>query len=179
MIDLPMFIAASATVIAAGVGAYVSGRSGQRNAETEGRRERRQALADAAIDAALSLRSALHVSDPQWTGREWERVLGDVYDSLNAATPVLPRKMQHLRRSIRAACGEALGGVAVFELVEIREEMEPTAFDLVWAGNARDYVDVAITALRYWREAKERDAASAWAPTFDEWLRAEGRYAPA
>lgn len=174
-----MFIAASATVIAAGVGAYVSGRFGQRNAETEARRDRRHALADAAIEAARSLRGALHMSDPNWTGREWERVLGDVYDALSAAAPVLPRKMQHLRRSIRAACGEALGGVAVFELMEIREEMEPAQFDSVWTENARDYVDVAIKALRYWREAKERDASSAAAPTSDEWLRAEGRYAPA
>ncbi|MGL4557967.1 MAG: hypothetical protein ACRCV5_10715, partial [Afipia sp.] len=126
-----------------------------------------------------SLRGALHVSDPAWTGREWQSVLGDVHDALNAAAPVLPRKMQHLRRSIRAACGEALGGVAVPELVQIREEMEPTEFDLVWTENARDYADVALKALRYWREARERDASSAWAPTFDEWLRAEGRYAPA
>lgn len=110
MVDLPMVIAAGATVVAAGLGAYVSGRLGQRNAETEARRNRRHALADAAIDAAQSLRGALHVSDPTWTGREWQSVLGDVYDALNAAAPVLPRKMQHLRRSIRAACGEALGG---------------------------------------------------------------------
>lgn len=106
-------------------------------------------------------------------------VLGEAYEALSAAAPVLPRKMLHLRRSIRAACGEALGGVAIFELIEIHERQEPAEFNVEWTENARDYIDVAIRALRHGREAKDRDAANVWAPTFDEWLRAEGRHVPA
>ncbi|GAA2896526.1 hypothetical protein [Microbacterium esteraromaticum] len=175
MVDMPVLVTAIATVIAAASGAYVSGRIGHRYAEAEARRARRHALADAAIIAAQSLRGALHTSDPRWTGREWHNVLNAMYDSLNAATPVLPPRMLHLRRSIQEACGEALGGVAVPVLVRIREEMEPAEFDPIWSENARDYLDVAIKALRRWREARDRNAYGTWAPTFDEWLRAEGR----
>lgn len=178
MTDYSTYIAPVATVLAAGVGAYLSGRLGQRNAESDARRTRRQELADSAIAACHALRGALHKSDPRWTGREWERVLGDTYDSLNAAAPVLPRRLLHLRRSIRAACGEALGGVAVFELIEVREHMEPTDFDSQWTEYARDYVDLAMQALQHWREATERDAEKVGAPTYDEWLRNTGRYRP-
>jgi hypothetical protein len=102
--------------------------------------------------------------------------LGDTYDSLNAAAPVLPRCLLHLQRSIRAACGEALGGVAVFELIEVGEHMEPT--DAQWTEYARDYVSLAMQALQHWREARQRDAEKVAVPAFGEWLRATGRYGP-
>ena len=79
---------------------------------------------------------------------------------------------------MRAACGEALGGVAVFELIEVRQHPEPTDFDARWTGYARDYVDLAIRALQRWREAAEHGAAKVSAPTFDEWLASSGRYQP-
>jgi hypothetical protein len=68
--------------------------------------------------------------------------------------------------------------VAVFELVEVRERMEPTDFDARWTEYARDYVALAIQSLQHWREAKERDAEKMSAPTYDEWLRSTGRYRP-
>lgn len=176
MFDYWTLIAPATTVLAAAVGAYLSGRLGQRNAEADARRARRHELADAAIDSCRALRAALHTSDPSWTGRDWERVLGDTYDALDAAKPLLPRKMLHLRRSIRDACGEALGAVAVFELVEIREQMEPTDFDSRWTEYARDYVNEALEALQRWRESKERDAPTVGVTTYDEWLRLTGRY---
>lgn len=176
MFDYSILIAPAATVVAAGLGAYFSGRLGQQSAEAESRRTRRHELADAAIASGLALRTALHESDPRWTGRDWERVLGNAYDALDAAKPLLPRTMLHVRRSIRDACGEALGAVAVFELVEIGERVEPTKFDPRWTEYARDYVGVAIGALQRWREAKERDAANVGAPTYSEWLRTTGRH---
>ena len=176
MFDYSTLIAPAATVVAAGLGAYFSGRVGQKNAEAESRRTRRHELADAAVGSALALRTALHESDPEWTGRDWERVLGNMYDTLDAAKPILPRQMLHVRRSIRDACGEALGAVAVFDLVDIREQVEPTRFDPLWTEYARDYLGVTIEALQRWREAKEREAVNVAAPTYDEWLRATGRY---
>lgn len=176
MFDFSTLIAPAATVVAAGLGAYFSGRVGQQNAEADARRTRRHELADNAITSALALRTALHESDPEWTGRDWERVLGSTFDALDAAKPILPQQMLHLRRSIRDACGEALGAVAVFELVDIREQLEPTDFDPRWTEYARDYVGVAIAVLQRWREAKERDAVNVGAPTYDNWLRTTGRY---
>ncbi|MFD6700188.1 MULTISPECIES: hypothetical protein [unclassified Microbacterium] len=176
MFDYSMLIAPVATVVAAGLGAYFSGRVGQHNAETGWRQTRRHELADAAIASALALRTALHESDPEWTAREWERVLGNTYDALDAAKPILPRQMLHLRRSIRDACGEAWGAVAVFDLGDIDEQLELTEFDPRWTAYARDYTGVAIEALQRWREAKERDAVNVGAPTYDDWLRATGRY---
>ena len=176
MFDYSTFIAPAATVVAAGLGAYFSGRVGQQNAEAASRLTRRHELADAAIGSALALRTALHKCDPEWTGRDWERVLGDTYDALDAAKPILPAPLLHLRRSIRDACGESLGTVAVFELVDIRERLEPTEIDPRWTEYARDYVGVAIRALQRWREARERDAVNVGAPTYDDWLRATGRY---
>lgn len=176
MFDYSTLIAPTATVVAAGLGAYFSGRLGQQNAEADLRRTRRHELADAAIGSALSLRAALHESDSKWTGRDWERVLGKTYDALDAAKPILPRQMLHVRRSIRDACGEALGAVAVFELADVRVQVRSTEFDPRWTEYARDYVGVAIEALQRWREAKERDAVNVAAPTYDNWLRATGRY---
>jgi len=177
MADLSTLAASGATVFAAGLGAYISGRYGHRNAERAGRRERRQVLADAAISANVTLRRAFQDSNPVWTGRDWEVLLDESYGVLQAAGPVLPKGLRHLRRSVRAACGEALGGVAAYELVSVRERMELADFDPVWSQNARDYLDVVVASLRRWREAGERDAQSATAPDFDEWLRVEGRYA--
>ncbi len=176
MTDWATLVPAVATILAAGIGAYLSGRYGQRSTEAEFRRSRRHVLADTSIEAARVLRAALHNSEPGWTGRDWERVLGDVYDALNAAAPVLPDRMRHLRRSIRDACGEALGGVARFGRAQIHEHPEPAAFDPVWSENARDYLDVAIGSIRRWKESKERDASTVRAPTYDEWLRSQGRY---
>ncbi|GAA1732873.1 hypothetical protein [Microbacterium paludicola] len=176
MFDISTLIAPAATVVAAGLGAYFSGRVGQQSAEIDARRARRHELADTAIASALALRTALHESDSEWAGRDWERVLGNTYDALDAAKPVLPRQMLHLRRSVRDACGEALGVVAVFELVDIREQLEPPEFDPRWTEYARDYVGVAIEVLQRWREAKERDAVTVGAPTYDDWLRSTGRY---
>lgn len=175
MFDFSTLIAPAATVVAAGVGAYFSGRTGQQNAEVDAR-TRRHELADATIASALALRTALHESDPERTGRDWDRVLGNTYDALDAAKPILPRQMLHLRRSVRDACGEALGVVAVFELVDIREQLEPTEFDPRWTEYARDYVGVAIEALQRWREVRERDAMNVGAPRYDDWLRNTGRY---
>ena len=108
MADLSTLAASGATVVAAGLGAYVSGRYGHQTAERVARRERRQALADAAISANVALRRAFQESNPDWTGRDWEVLLDEAYGSLQAAGPVLPRGLRHLRRSVRAACGEAL-----------------------------------------------------------------------
>lgn len=99
MTDYETYAAAVATVVASGAGAYLSGRLGHRNAETDARRSRRRELAESAIVACVALRGALHESDPRWTGREWEHVLGEAYDSLSAAAPLLPPGLQHLRRS--------------------------------------------------------------------------------
>lgn len=177
MVDLSTLAASGATVIAAGLGAYISGRYGHQTAERGARRERRQALADAAIAANVALRRAFQESNPDWTGRDWEILLDESYGALQSAGPVLPGGLRHLRRSVRAACGEALGGVAAFELVSVRERMELADFDPVWSQNARDYLDVVVASLRRWREASERNAQSTAAPNFDEWLRLESRYA--
>ena len=177
MTDLSTLAASGATIIAAGLGAYVSGRYGHQTAERVARRERRQALADAAISANVALRRAFQESNPDWTGRDWEVLLDEAYGTLQASGPLLPKGLRHLRRSVRAACGEALGGVAAYELVSVRESMELADFDPVWSQNARDYLDVVLASLRRWREASERDAQSTAAPDFDGWLHAEGRYA--
>lgn len=84
--------------------------------------------------------------------------------------------MLHLRRSIRAACGEALGAAAVSELIEIGEHLEPADLDSRWTDYARDYVDEAIEAMRHWRESRERDAANVSVASYDDWLRFTGRY---
>lgn len=157
----------------------MSGRFGQRNAETKERRIRRQELADTTINASQALRNVLHAGNPAGTVSNWKAVLGHTYDALNAASPLLPRGLLHLHRSIQAACGEALGKVSRFDSIGIRDETGPIDFDALWAEHARDYVDLVTARLRQWRESKERAARTITAPTYDDWLRATGRYAPA
>lgn len=174
--DFTDLVAAGATIAAAGVGAYFSGKLGHRNAEARSRGLRRIELADAAITAALKLRGALHISDPGWTVRSWSILVEDVRDALSAAAPVLPPGMRHLRRSIGAACGEALGLAGLPELADVRETYELADFDVEWSTNARDYLDVTVRALRLWREATETTSMKVTAPTFDDWLRSTGRF---
>jgi len=176
MTDLAIWLPAAAAVFAGSAGAYISGRLGRRNGEAVERRARRRALADAAIESIESLRSAFHESDPTWTGQRWERAVGDAYHALDAAAPMLPAGLRHLRRSLQDACGEALGGVAIHHLVPRRGAVEPPLISTRWSQNARDYHDVIAASLRQWREAPERHSLTISAPTYDEWLRGEGRY---
>lgn len=56
-------------------------------------------------------------------------------------------------------------------LIGVREEPELAEFDLLWSTHARDYIAVAIDALRRWRDVPEHHVAKISTPTFDEWLR--------
>ncbi|MEV7632901.1 hypothetical protein AB0N64_10870 [Microbacterium sp. NPDC089318] len=70
----------------------------------------------------------------------------------------------------------ALGMVARPSLIGVREEPELAEFDLLWSTLPRDYIAVAIDALRRWRDVPERHVAKISTPTFDEWLRSTGRH---
>lgn len=88
----------------------------------------------------------------------------------------LPRGWVHLRRSVRAAAGTALGGIAFVDLdptVEFFELAEP---DAQWADYADDYIGYVVDHVMRWGDPyrPKDDRLEA----FDPWLLSTGRREP-
>jgi hypothetical protein len=88
----------------------------------------------------------------------------------------LPRSWAHLRRSIRAAAGTALGGVAFVDLDPTMESFELAEPDARWADFADDYIDYVVDRVMRWGGPNRWKGDGLEA--FDPWLVRTGRRDP-
>jgi hypothetical protein len=101
------------TVIGAFAGAFLSSRFGyQQSALAESDRSQCQA-ADTAIPQLIHLRRLLRNAQTSRSTGEWALAAESAYEVLDDARPLLPEGSKHLKWSIRASIGEAMGAVAV------------------------------------------------------------------
>ena len=174
--DIYSWLSPTATVLAAGIGAFVAGRFGLQTADRRRAIDRRHEAADACISALLSFRDLAGSDAAEHDRKTWANVTSSLYDALADSRFLLPKNMRHLPRSVRMALGEGFGLPSV--------EQDDSAFrvvsgnDILWRRYALDYVEVAIDAFRWWRDSREPVVSKASTLNFDAWLSITGRYQP-
>jgi hypothetical protein len=106
---------------------------------------------------------------------EWVAGVKDVLVAIDESAFVVPRHWAHLKRSARAAIGEAtcLAFADRYRCgAEHQFRIEPT-----WLGFAEEYFAYVIQCVGTWREHYSNDRANEMRVLdFDTWLRATRRY---
>ncbi|MBC7596038.1 MAG: hypothetical protein H7288_19275 [Kineosporiaceae bacterium] len=100
------------------------------------------------------------------------------YEALDDARYLLPHGLKHLKRSIRASIGEAIGGVAVADLDPRMLTYELTPYDYRWTTYASEYLDAVLDRLREWRDAPRSRASAVSMRDYDGSLAFTERYRP-
>jgi len=164
------------TVLGAFAGAFLSSRFGyQQSARSELDRRRRSA-ADTVIPPLLELRRLLRNAETSRAAHEWASVTELAYEALDDARYLLPQGLKHLKRSIRASIGEAVGGVAVADLDPRMLGYELAPYNYRWTSYASEYLDGALDQMREWRDAPRSSASAVSMRDYDDWLARSGRY---
>ena len=136
-------------------------------------------------DRAAGRRSAAdaicpRLQDPLQLVRKWDRDAAVVrwfeategaLNAIEAETHRLPEGWGHLRRSIRAAIGEATG---MFAFADRSPPPDPTA-ELpercpTWADNAEEHLAYARRSVRTWRDLETSPRRAPELVDFDTWL---------
>lgn len=141
-------------------------------------RRRLDATGDAASSIRLSLREIrgllLRLPDvdvaPEEMSGAWRRCA----DLMVEHEHRLPISWVHLRRSVRAALGEACGGPLWADLTLSPVIREMAEFDRVWWDHAIGYVDYVHRRLGELQDEPQR-AGRLELLAFDGWLRMSGR----
>ncbi len=178
MPDLTQWIAPTASVVAAALAAFLGSRFGQARAERHRLAERRRELADACIGSMQIVRALFRDAERNTHPGAWELPLLDMFEAIDDARHLMPNKLRHLHRSLRAAMGEGLGGVARVEFDSRFRDVKLMDYDERWAGYAREYLERAIDVVRLWRDASDSRSNKIHLLNYDEWLSATGRYHP-
>ena len=63
---------------------------------------------------------------------------------IDDARHVMPPSLRHLKRSVRASIGEAMGGVAMADPDPRMLDYELAPFDYRWTSYAEEYVDTGV-----------------------------------
>ena len=98
------------------------------------------------------------------------------FDAVDDARDRLPSGWRHLKRSLRAALGEAVGVVAFVDLRSSSDEDELATYNHRWNEYALEYTDLVLDSTRRWRDARAKTAPKMTLASFDEWLAKTGRY---
>jgi hypothetical protein len=101
-----------ATVVAAFVGTLVSYRLESRRMERRSHTKRRLEAAEALLPPLKDMRRLCRDAKHERSFLEWATSLEAAFDAIDDARHVLPPKVRHLKRGLRAAIGEAMGEVS-------------------------------------------------------------------
>lgn len=166
------------TLVGAFVGAFASSRFGYQQRVFAEEDKRRQDIAERTLPLLLELRRLLRNAEEIRSNRAWAVATEAAYEALDDARHVMPPSLRHLKRSVRASIGEAMGGVAMADLDPRMLDYELAPFDYRWTSYAEEYVDAVIETVRRWRDASRSKAPKVDMRDFDDWLRVSGRYEP-
>lgn len=166
------------TIIGSSVGAFATARFGYRQAAFAELDKRRYEIAESMIAPLVELRRLLRNAENSRSIREWAVAIEAGYEVLDDARHSLPSSLGHLKRSVRAAIGEAMGGVAISDLDPRMADYELAPYDAQWTTYAEEYVDGAINTIRSWRDASRDKASKITMSNFDDWLSETDRYQP-
>ncbi len=90
--------------------------------------------------------------------------LARVYDDVGHR---LPEDWHHLRRSVRAAVGEFVGGPAMSDLDRRMADHPLVPPDPEWLSHAVDYLEYVVQKVQQWEDEPLRDRVLL---DFDAWL---------
>ena len=165
------------TTAGASVGAFISGRFGLVLADRSEITRRRREAADEVIETLSNLRRLMRNAENSTDFDQWASVVSSAYDAVDDARHRLPRGWRHLKRSLRAAIGEAVGGVAMVDLRAPSQQLLGT-FNHRWVEYALEYIDLTLDSTRRWRDAKPSMASKINLLSYDDWLAKTERYIP-
>lgn len=146
---------------------------------TKERASSRRDAADAIVPPLDELMRLVRKWDQRAGGARWLEVTEAALNAIEAETHRLPRGWRHLRRSVRAAIGEATGTMAFADRVTHDPAAVVPDACPTWAMNAEEYFCYVLDGLRTWR-----DSGTTWsrrtAPVldFDAWLARHESTAP-
>lgn len=137
---------------------------------------------DATSDAAASIRRALRdvrgllrrMPDVDVEAAEMAEAWRRCGDLMVEHEHRLPHSWTHLRRSVRAALGEACGGPSLADVTSGPVVAEMAAFDRIWWDHALGYLEYVHSRLGVLEDEPQRAGRSELL-SFDVWLRLSGR----
>jgi hypothetical protein len=100
----------------------------------------------------------------------WMAAVVVAYDAIDDARHRTPTSFRHLKQSRRSALGEAVGGVSWVDLRSPRQQEELSEYNHRWNEYAIEYVEMALDAVRAWRDAPVKSAPQVRLLAFDPWL---------
>ena len=166
------------TLVGAFVGAFASSRFGYQQRAFAEEDKRRHDIAESTLPPLLELRRLLRHAQELRSNKAWAVATEAAYEALDDARHLMPPSLRHLKRSVRASVGEAMGGVAMADLDPRMLEYELAPFDYRWTSYAEEYLDGVIETVRRWRDASRSRAPKVSMRNFDDWLKISGRYEP-
>lgn len=152
------------------LGAFTSHAFIQRRTESAFRKKRRLEASGQMLEALRTLETMLRDRECMMAV-DWVNPIRAFYEAADDAAYVLPEGLQHVKRSVRAALGEALGIVTLIDLRGGFADGERVAGFDEWRGYAADYLAGCSGQLRNWRDSGKAAVSMA---TYDQWLRRAG-----
>jgi hypothetical protein len=164
------------TTAAASIGAFVSGRLGLIQADRAETTRLRLETAEELITSLSELRRLLRDAEGSRNLETWSRAVEFTFEAVDDARHRLPPGWRHLKHSLRAALGEAVGGVAYIDLHSASDQAELAAYNYRWTEYAMEYTDLVVDSVRRWRDVRANGAPKVALASFDKWLAETGRY---
>ncbi|MFT2816835.1 hypothetical protein [Leifsonia sp. A12D58] len=166
------------TIAGAFIGAFASSRFSYKHQAQAEQDKRRYALGERVLVPLLELRKMLRAVKHSRSKEGWAITANAAYDALDDARHLMPLSLSHLKRSVRSALGEAIGGVALSDQTPKLADSELEPYNYQWVTYADEYIEHAIDTIRRWRDAPPSTAESVTMLDFDKWLWATERYRP-
>lgn len=174
--DLTWLVGLLTTTAAASVGAFISGRLGLIQADRSETTRLRRETAEELVTTLSELRRLLRDVESSRDFKHWARTVDVAFDAVDDARHRLASGWRHLKRSLRAALGEAVGMVAFADFHSARDQEELAPYTYRWTEYALEYTDLVLDSIRRWRDARAKTAPKMTLASFDEWLAKTGRY---
>lgn len=175
-LDLTWLVGLLITTAAASVGAFISGRLGLVQADRSETTRLRRETADDLVTTLSELRRLLRDADGSRDIDAWSKTVDITFDAVNDARHRLPSGWRHLKHSLRAALGEAVGAVAFVDIRSAHDKDELATYSHRWTEYAMEYTDLVIDSTRRWRDARAKVAPKVTLLNYDDWLARTGRY---
>jgi hypothetical protein len=165
-------------IIGSVLGSTIEGAFGNAERRTSDRRQRRRMVAEGYLEWMTPMLGELRHLRERRNPSFWIAAIPAAYESLDRGQSSTPFTWRHLKRSIRFALGEGVGGLASLDHFD-ESANERIDYDPLWSMFAADYVELCTRRVQAWSDAwSERTARRVAIPDYDAWLRATDRWHP-